>query len=177
MKYLHGRHFREFRSWPKNCKFILPQTCFRPLGLLYHVSEFTIQFTKMSSYKKFEIKKRQNFTSVNISCFTSHFLIYGGFTYYGLCRNRGHTTTTDIPPYFQRHTYIPGTYLWYFQAYIFAHTVLPSTRKSLEPLGTPISSLDQDETNTTTRTLYSRWIRMRLTQPHVHSILAGSGWD
>ena len=28
----------EFYSWPQKRKFIIPQTCFTPLGLLYHVS-------------------------------------------------------------------------------------------------------------------------------------------
>ena len=46
----------EISTWKKWCKFIIPRTCFPPLGLL--------------SSEKFKIEKPPNFTAANIWCFT-----------------------------------------------------------------------------------------------------------
>ena len=65
-------------------KFIIPQTCFPPLELLYHV----LKIRNISSREKFKIEKLQNFTAANISCFTVlQARIHGGLG--GTCRPLG----------------------------------------------------------------------------------------
>ena len=67
MKILHGRYFRQFRAWLKKRKFIILQTSFLPIGLLYYSVS---KIANISSWEKFKIEKLQKFTPANIDCFT-----------------------------------------------------------------------------------------------------------
>ena len=62
IKFPLGRNFREFCSLPKNCKFIIPQTYFPLLGLLYHVSKIRKSFCpRKVQNRQFQILQPQIF--------------------------------------------------------------------------------------------------------------------